>query len=464
MYRIKCDIYNTIFDLNTNDLIVTNPKLKLEANKVGECSFTIYKNHPYYNSLREMRSVIEVSDDYGTIFRGRITNNTTEFNGGKTVDIEGAMAYFNDSVVRPFSFPDDFLEDTEYQSSENVVKFFLNRLIENHNSQVQRFQRFKLGKVTVSDPNNYIFREDSDYKSTWDILKSKLFESSLGGYLCIRYEADGNYIDYLAEFDEVNPQPIEYGKNLLDLKTETDSSETYSAIIPIGAEGLTIQDIADGDVTEDIVKTGDTLYSVSAVEQIGWIYAPVSDTKWDNVTIAENLIARGTNWLSGAIAPVESLDITAVDLHFTDSQIESFRIYKNVYVDSQPHNRSETLPLTKLDIDMENPQNTKLHVGRSGRSFVADSSLEELKEEVKADSKKTNESINSIKEDVKTDTEQTTELLGAFEAHSTNAVIHTTAEERRLLNEKIADLESRLEALESPVEPDIDTGTEGETV
>lgn len=450
MYRIKCDTNTVIFDLNTNDLIVTNPKLKLEANKVGECSFVIYKNHPYYDSLIEKRSVIEVTDDYGVIFRGRITNDTVELDGSKSVDIEGAMAYFNDSIVRPFSFPDDFLDNMEYQSSENVIEFFLKWLIDNHNSQVQRFQQLQLGRVTVTDSNNYIFRESSDYKSTWEILKSKLFGSSLGGYLCIRYENDGNYIDYLSEFEEVNPQPIEFGKNLLDFKIETDNTETYSAIIPIGADGLTIESVTDGDITEDIVKIGDTIYSKSAVSEMGWIYAPVTDTKWDDVTIAENLIARGTNWLSGAIAPVESLDITAVDLHFSDSQIESFRIYKNVFV------KNETLPLAKLDIDLANPQNTKLHVGRSGRSFVADSSIEELKEEVKAESKKTTDSINTIKEDVESGTEQTAELMSAFNAHSANTVIHITAVERELWANKIADIEERLQALEP------DTGTEEE--
>ena len=105
-----------------------------------------------------------------------------------------------------------------------MVEFFLNWLIENHNSQVQDFQKFKLGNVTVSDPNNYITRSEENYPNTWEVLKSKLFDSALGGFLCIRYEEDGNYIDYLSEFTLTNTQGIEFGENLLDLKHKEDDS------------------------------------------------------------------------------------------------------------------------------------------------------------------------------------------------------------------------------------------------
>ncbi len=381
MYQIKCDEY-TIFDLRVEDLIVNNPKAKVEVNTVGECSFTIYNNHPYYDKLHELKSVIEVSDDIGVIFRGRITNDTLDFNNGKKVDVEGAMAYFNDSIIRPFNFPEDFFENEEYKATTNVVAFFLKWLIDQHNSQVQEHQKFKLGNVTVSDPNNYITRSDTDYKKTWEVIKSKLFESNLGGYLCIRYESDGNYIDYLSEFELTNSQTIEFGMNLLDIKTDRDVSATFSAIIPIGAEieteaeteekqKLTIESIADGDITDDIVKFGDTLYSKKAVEQYGWIYAPVSETTWDDVTIANNLISNGVAYLNNeAIFSTDTVEISAVDLHFSDAEIQSFRIYRNVKVKSLPHNHDDTYQLTKLDIDLLNPQNTKITVGNSQRSLI----------------------------------------------------------------------------------------------
>ena len=393
MYYVTCDGF-PLLDWRDNELILESPRVKLEVNTIGEGSFTIYKNHPHYDKLQKLKSVFEVSDEIGVIFRGRATSDTIDFNHGKAVDLEGAMGYFNDSVIRPFNFPEDFQKSEEYKvavQSGNVVQFLLSWFIEQHNAQVQDFQKMKLGNVTVADPNNYITRSNTEYSSTWDALKSKLFGSSLGGYLCIRYEDDGNYIDYLSAFEDVNTQKIEFGENLLDLTSETTANATYSAIIPIGAEvertistgtiegeyvdfettktikeTITLSSLPDGDVTSDLVKSGDILYSKNAVEQYGFICAPVSVTKWDDVTEAENLLTKGINWMTGSgMLLSNTIEVTAVDLHFTDDEVQSLRIYKNVTVFSAPHGLDDRYPLTRLEIDLLNPQNTKIAVGKT---------------------------------------------------------------------------------------------------
>lgn len=373
MYSISCDGY-TLYDPRDSELIVKNPKCKLEVNTTGEASFSIYASHPYYDKMHKLRSVFEIKQGNQVIFRGRQTEDTRDFYNSKDVDLEGAMAYFNDSIIRPFSFPEDFLGKQGYitaSESGNVIEYFLSWLIDQHNSQVQTFQQFKLGDVTVTDPNNYLFRSNTDYASTWDTLKSKLFDSSLGGYLCIRYESDGNYIDYLSDFTLTNTQSIRFDENMLDISDNVDASETYSAIIPLGkkpetanAKRLTISSIADGDITTDIVKSGDTLYSKSAVEQYGWIYAPTSDTTWDDVTEASNLLTKGKEWIiTQGTMFADTMTIKAVDLHFSDEEIAAFRIYRYINVESLPHNHSGSYKLTKLDIDILNPQNTIITIG-----------------------------------------------------------------------------------------------------
>ena len=397
MYQVKCDGF-PLLDLRVEKLILVNPKVKVEVNTVGEGSFTIYKNHPYYGKLKKKKSVVEVSDEIGAIFRGRITEDTRDFNNGKAVDLEGAMAFFNDSIVPPYNFPEDFIEDAEYieaAESGNVVDFFLGWLISNHNSQTQPFQHFKKGVVTVADPNNYITRSETSMPKTWDVLKSKLFDSALGGYLCIRYEEDGNYVDYLSEFTLTNTQDIEFGKNLLDLKHGSDATTTYSAIIPIGAEievsaasaiaeegettaetsttkvKLSLESIADGAVTDDIYKITlgnglHALYSKRAVEEYGWICSPVSNTTWNDVTEVQNLLTKGKEWLiTQGMMLKDTVEITAVDLHITDEDIRSFRIYRKINVNSLPHGIENSYNLTKLDIDILNPQNTKITVGET---------------------------------------------------------------------------------------------------
>lgn len=394
MYKITCDGY-PLLDLRDESLILFNPHVTVESNTVGEGKFTIYSNHPYYRKLNKLKSIIELSDEIGVVFRGRITEDTRDFDNGKAVDLEGLMAFFNDSVVPPYSFPEDFVYDADYTTaseSGNVVEFFLNWLIDNHNSQVQDFQKFKLGDVTVSDPNNYIIRSDSGISNTWETLKSKLFESSLGGYLCIRYESDGNYVDYLSDFTMTNTQDIEFGENLLDINHSSDASTTYSSIIPLGAEietesetesvnesgetvitqsrkNLNLESIEDGAVNSDIFKVTlsnglHALYSKSAVESYGWICAPISETTWDDVTIVQNLLSKGAEWIqSQGMMLSDTVEIKAADLHFTDSEIRSFRIYRKINVNSLTHGIQNQYNLTKLDIDVLNPQNTVITVG-----------------------------------------------------------------------------------------------------
>ncbi len=385
MYQIKCDQY-VLDDARDEELIVSNPKCKLEVNTVGSASFNIYSTHPYYDRLQKLRSVFEISQDGQIIFRGRMTDDTADFGNAKAVDIEGVMAYFNDSIIRPFIFPEGFADNEGYieaSTNGNVIEFFLGWLIEQHNSQVEEFQQFKLGKVTVADPNNYLTRTSEDYSKTWEVLKSKLFGSSLGGYLCIRYEEDGNYIDYLEDFELTNTQRIEYGENLLDLKTESDASATYSALIPLGAKQseidkeseddsrLTIAGLADGDINKDLVKSGDTIFSRSAVERYGFIYAPTKDTTWEDVTIADNLLTKSVEYMTSTATKLKNkITITAIDLHFSDAEIETFRINRYTKVHSKPHGHDNLYKLTKLDIDLHNPQNTKITLGEESLSLT----------------------------------------------------------------------------------------------
>ena len=386
MYQIKCDQY-ILYDPRHESLKVNNPKCKLEVNTVGEASFSIYSNHPYYGNMKKMKSIFEILQDGHPIFRGRMTNDTKDFDNIKMVDLEGVGAFFNDSVVRPFVFPEDFINNEGYIAAAfgggNVVEFFLSWLIDNHNAQVEDFQRFNLGRVTVADSTNYIARSSSDYASTWNTMKSKLFDSGLGGYFCIRYEADGNYIDYLSDFELTNVQHIKYGQNLLDLRTESDAASSYSAVLPLGKKKkeidentdddsrLDISGLADGNVSEDIYKEGDLLISRSAKEAYGLIVAPTKETTWEDVTEADNLKTKGSEYLTTVASKLSNtITVTAVDLHFTDAEIAAFRIYRFIQVESRPHGHEDRYRLTKLDIDILNPQNTKITLGDTKLSML----------------------------------------------------------------------------------------------
>lgn len=432
-YQIKCDGY-ILDDVRDDELTVADPIVNLEVNTVGSCTFTIKKNHPYYDKLKKLKSVFEVSDDVGVIFRGRMLEDVSDIYNSKSINLEGVMAYFNDSIIRPFSFPEDFLNNNEYQAaaaSGNVVAFFLKWLINRHNEQTSDFQHFRLGTVTVTDPSNYITRSNAEYASTWETLKSKLFDSALGGYLCIRYEPDGNYIDYLADFTLVNTQDIVFGENLLDLKSTVNADSTYSVILPLGAKidtettdesgdtvttstSLTIASLPDGNITEDLVKSGDVIYSRSAVEAYGWVCAPVSETTWEDVTEAVNLRTKAAAALGGSLCLLsETIETTALDQHFSEKEIQSFRIYRKVNVRSEVHGHVGVYDLPKLTLNLHNPQNTQIVVGKSVRTLL---DINDQKETETANR------IESAEKDIEENRTQTSEVKNQMTTYSTELV------------------------------------------
>ena len=162
-----------------------------------------------------------------------------------------------------------------------MLFFFL----DNHNAQVEQAKQFKIGNITVTDPNNYIVRSDTNYKTTWDSLNEKLVEP-LGGYLFVRHEEDGNYLDYLVDFQTISSQSIEFGKNMIDISQTLKGADIATALIPLGAqvegtdERLTIK-----SVNNDV----DFIYDQNAVNTYGWIF---KTQEWNDVTEPSNLLTK----------------------------------------------------------------------------------------------------------------------------------------------------------------------------
>lgn len=165
-----------------------------------------------------------------------------------------------------------------------------------------------------------------------------------------------------------NTQEIEYGENLLNLTSENTATDTVSAVLPLGKDGLTIEDVPDGDLTSDMVKSGKVIYSRSAVNNYGYV---CQIQKFDDVTDDNNLKNKALSWLglTGTLLS-NNIEINAVDLHFTDDNINSFRINKKTIIRSSAHNFNATYDLTKLSIQLLKPQNTVITFGNSFLSLT----------------------------------------------------------------------------------------------
>jgi len=306
---------------------------------------------------------MELQEDGVTIYRGRVTKDTKDFNNSREIETEGLLACLNDSVIAPFAFPDDFITVSGYQSAAsggNVVEYFLSWLLSQHNAQVTAAQQIHLGTVTVSDANNYIVRSSSEYASTWTTITSKLSGSSLGGYLLVRYEDDGTYLDYYADLPLTNTQTVEFGENLLDLLSKVDASSLYTVILPIGKDGITISSLPDGAIDTDLVKSGETIYSTSGVAAYGKI---THVEKFDGVEENTNLRTKAAAMLA-ANGLASTITVKACDLHGLDAGV-SFRVGRKTLLTSTPHNFSAQYPLMELDIDIMDPGQTEITLGKT---------------------------------------------------------------------------------------------------
>ena len=431
MYQLKYKNY-ILYDPRLADekLIVRDPSVKLAVSKAGEMSFTVGAEHPYLSNLRRMSGLVELLDGTFPIYRGRITSNIKDFYGAHKIETEGIMAVLNDSIIPPFNFPEGFTEDASYKAaaaSGNVVEFFFRWILSQHNAQVSAEQQILPGVCTVADPNNYITRGSTDYLTTMEAIRGKLSESSLGGNLLIRYENDGNYLDYYAELPLTNTQTVEFAENLLDLSSEVDGTSIYTAILPEGKDGLTIGNLPDGDLTDDLVKSGKIIYSKSGVATYGRITRHI---KWDDVTAAANLQTKAKAALAdNGLSMPETITCKAVDLGWQEG-IQHFRVGRMTALLSTPHSYSASYPLMELAPDILDPGNTQITLGGTSRTYTGS--------QIDAD-RKTNERIENTR----------AELIERVE-DSTGQITQTTTQQITDLQQNVNSI--ILSALENYVE------------
>lgn len=344
MYKVLCDD-QLIYTPQLQALALVNPVLKMELNTAGSFTFTMYKNHPFYNLPKKLKSIIKVLKNNQVIFIGRVLNEELGWYEEKALECEGCIAFLNDSIVRPY----DFSTGTAHTSTTELFSYYITQ----HNSQVDNSKKFIAGNVTVVD--DYIKRANSQYSTAYESIKGKLLDLN-GGYLVPRYEANGVYLDYLKDFATTAAQKITFGVNLLELNQKLDGGEIITRVLPLGAadeesgKRLTIESVNGGvDYVED----------AEAVAQYGAITKVV---EWDNVTVATNLKNKALAYLATAKLQNLTVDIKAIDLSNVDSSEYPFRLGQYVIISDKAHDLSATMLLNKITYNLSSPDKDTLEL------------------------------------------------------------------------------------------------------
>lgn len=412
MYTIKAFVDGKeymIHNPRVKALIVGDPYYQKGDNVNGQAEFSVYPTHPYYQYVKKLTTDIVFYKDGVEKFAGRVLYDDEDSKGVKKVFVEGELAYFCDSIQRP----------TVYHNIS--VKNYLKTVIANHNSQVEERKQFTLGRVSVTDPNDSLYRY-ANWETTRETLKDKLVDR-LGGHLVIRKEDGIRYLDYLNddEFYTQNSQEIRFGKNLLDYSKNMDASDLVTCVIPLGAklEESSIEGLEERLTIKDVNGGVDYVSDDSAVAAYGRIYKTVT---WDDVKVASNLMKKGREYLKSVQFENMVLELKAIDLNLTDDDIQEFEVGDLIRCVSPPHGLDSKLPLSSLKVYISNFAKNTITLGTEKQSNTYTSSNSHTAEEIE----KTINSIPSKGEILQEALRDATNLLN--DMNQTGNAIHTKNE------------------------------------
>lgn len=386
---------------------VLSPKLTREVSKGGCLTFTMTREHPMYEMLQKMSTVVVVKQDGKETWRGRIFSHEADWYNNRAVYCEGALSFFNDSCVTPFNY-------------EGTLKEFLQHLIDVHNAQVgQKMKMFELGTVTAALGDQVVHFGDADqygvgedYGKCWDII-DKLVLKVFGGYAYCTFDAATgynvlNYCDQAVEEKRLTAQKIEYGVNLLDLTEKTDTNGLYTRIYPVGnkhtvketrwkykfkwlpgglgkytdehEERYGIMDTDSATIQKYLPPSGyrydledGYIENTDAVKKFGVIARIVEfDTDSANDTFAAGVQALQQNHLM-----VTSYTIKAVDLVDAGEATERLTFACYAHILSAPHSVDAIMLCSKLTEPLDHPEKKEYSFGMT-RCTLTDRHMENL--------------------------------------------------------------------------------------
>lgn len=350
MYKVKLDGY-VLYHPEHPSAVLIEPTLELEAGLAGIFQATIPHDNPLYDKVCCRKSMISVYRDDKEIFYGEVRNiPNVDRNRNKQIYCTGALSFLADSIQ----------PQAEYHNLTPAA--LLKAMLDHHNSQVEERKQIQLGYVSITDPNNSLYRY-TNYETTLAAIREKLVDR-LGGYLRLRHEDDGMFLDWISleEYGNYSTQPIEFGLNLLEYSETISAEDVATALIPLGAviEGASTIEALEKRVEISSVNGGKNYVSSSdAIKQFGWIW---KTNTWDDVTKPENLLKKAKEWLTTTQFETLTLRLTAADLSELGREYDAFAEGDRVHCIAAPYGMDIVLPVMKLTIPLQNPAGRTLEL------------------------------------------------------------------------------------------------------
>lgn len=331
---------------------------------ISSMAIRLPMNNPGWEQLKPYRTLIQVRDvrSHKTLFDGRVLKPTQQMKSDGifsiSYDCEDKKAYLRDSRQRYAKIQDTTIE--------GLFAF----MIGVHNDQMPEHKQFKVGNVTVTNSTDNVYRYVG-YEDTYTEIKDNLLDR-LDGYLVVREEEDGTYLDYLAEVGEEKKTPITPKSNLKDFRRDIDPTGIITRVIPLGArieaeEGETA-DASMPRIDAKSVNNGiDYFEDQDLIEEFGIIEGTII---FDDINDNSFLPIRAQEFFQSQRAARISYDLAAVNLDLVDSRFEAFEVGNKHPIRTNPgFNIDDALQIIGIGYDSENPQLHRLIIGDQTRSL-----------------------------------------------------------------------------------------------
>lgn len=314
-----------------NNVVIMEPSLSTELNAAGNFEFSMPPWHDYYTHVNPLKSFVEVFESDTSIFYGRVTPHIEiDWNNNKKIYCEGMLAFFNDSVQRPY----------EWESVS--LRTFFETLISRHNEQVDSDIQFTVGNFTMDDVNLY---EKTDYESTLECLEKMCIDANGGYILCRRYNGV-NYIDWYKSAPYTGTQPVQFGLNIMDLTQIMNNDEFCTVIIPLGAT----DEQTGSKITVTSVNDGHDYVESDAISTYGRV---IKKVEFEHISDPEELLEAAEAYLERIQFEGLSIECKAAELHHINDEYNQFLLGQIVHVTSTPHLLDANFPIVKMELNLD---------------------------------------------------------------------------------------------------------------
>lgn len=455
MYRIK------IFDGPEDEkgIVIHSPyindkKVKWKANPVldgvSDMEFTITPNNPGWNKIRPLNTLIELKNIQTgkVIFEGRVLQPEQTMSSDGMFSIkyvcESKLAYLNDSNQRWGKYQNVTLES------------FYSSILGYHNATAESHKQFEVGNVTVTDPNDNIYRF-LGYETTFATIQDKLIDR-LGGHLVVREESDGTYLDYLKDVGKISKTKIKLKTNLKDLRKEIDPTEIITRVVVLGSK-LSDEEGNDERLTMKSVNDGkDYLDNPALIAEFGIIEGVIT---YDDISTPSTLKLRAQQFFTSQSAAKVSYDITPLDLSTIDTNFDSFNVGDWYYVVNEVLNINELLQIIEITIDGDNPHLSKITMGQKRRTLSQYQAEANKKMQSYDQLQNRVDSLSASNLEFKEQLRLASEDLEAIQTSLSTIDIDNLPEELQGISAQIAGLQTTIDNLDIPIYEPVTETTPG---